>query len=198
MNAQTLPVGALRATRFLHLSAISQAISTSARDACAAAIGIARDAGALICYDTNLRLKLWPLAHARDVIRATMRTVDWAFPSFDDARQVYGSDQPDAIIDACIADGARNVALKMGAQGCIVAHAGTRAAVARHAVVVVDATGAGDCFDGAFIARLCQGDDPLQAAAYANAAAALSTRGYGAVEPLPRPAEVDAMMKAER
>ena len=54
----------------------------------------------------------------------------------------------------------------------------------------MDATAAGDTFDGAFLARLCAGDDPFAAARYANVAAALSTAGYGAVAPIPRPALV--------
>jgi len=198
MSAQALPADALRTTRFLHLSAISQAISASACDACAAAIDTARGAGAQITYDTNLRRKLWPLPRARDVIRATMRAVDWAIPSLEDAREIYGIADTGAIIDACLADGARNVVLKMGAAGCIVAAAGVRTAIRGHAVQSVDATGAGDCFDGAFVARLARGDDPLRAATYANAAAALSTLGYGAVAPLPRAAAVDALLGTRR
>src|SRR6185437_3368983 len=53
-------------------------------------------------------------------------------------------------------------------------------------VDAVDATGAGDCFDGAFATRLVAGDTPFMAGRYANAAAALATTGYGAVAPLPR------------
>ena len=60
----------------------------------------------------------------------------------------------------------------------------------------VDATGAGDCFDGAFVARIVAGDTPIAAARYANAAAALATTGYGAVAPLPRHADVAAFLAA--
>ena len=63
-----------------------------------------------------------------------------------------------------------------------------RERIAGHAVDAVDATGAGDCFDGAFAARMLAGDDPFAAARYANAAAALATTGFGAVAPLPRTA----------
>jgi 2-dehydro-3-deoxygluconokinase len=52
-------------------------------------------------------------------------------------------------------------------------------------VEALDATGAGDTFDGAFLSRLLEGDDPETAARYANVAAALSTTGYGAVTPIP-------------
>jgi 2-dehydro-3-deoxygluconokinase len=54
----------------------------------------------------------------------------------------------------------------------------------------VDATGAGDCFAGAVLARLAAGDDVPRAARAANVAAALSTQGVGAVAPLPRWAQV--------
>ena len=59
----------------------------------------------------------------------------------------------------------------------------------------VDATGAGDTFDGAFLARLLEGDDPVTAGRYANVAAALSTCGYGAVAPIPRKADVMAALR---
>ena len=61
----------------------------------------------------------------------------------------------------------------------------------------VDATGAGDCFDGAFVARVFAGDDAFAAARYANAAAALATTGYGAVAPLPRDGDVRGLLVAE-
>jgi len=63
-------------------------------------------------------------------------------------------------------------------------------------VDAVDATGAGDTLAGAFLARAVAGDDVWQAARYANAAAALSTTGYGAVAPIPSAAEVTAFLRA--
>jgi 2-dehydro-3-deoxygluconokinase len=66
--------------------------------------------------------------------------------------------------------------------------------IAGHKVNAVDATGAGDCFDGAFLARLDAGDDLVAAARYANAAAALTTTGFGAVAPLPRREQVAAFL----
>ncbi len=61
----------------------------------------------------------------------------------------------------------------------------------------IDATGAGDCYDGAFLAEYIRTGDAFVAGAYANVAAALSTQGYGAVAPLPRRAEVEARIAAE-
>lgn len=194
MRVEDLPLALLRSTKVLHLSAISQAISDSACDSCFAAMAAARDAGAKISYDTNLRLKLWPLPRARAIIRTSLALADWALPSLDEASLLFGRDDPDAIIDACHAAGVPLVVLRCGASGCIVSAGRRRERIAGHRVRTVDATGAGDCFDGAFAARLIAGEDPFAAARYANAAAALATTGYGAVAPLPRHPAVMALL----
>jgi 2-dehydro-3-deoxygluconokinase len=195
MRPADLPLDIVRAGKVLHLSGISQAISASACDACFAAMEAARTSGAKVSYDTNLRLKLWPLPRARAIIRASLALADWALPSLEDAALLFGREQPDAILDACHADGAPLVVLRCGAKGCVVSDGHRRERIAGHAVKAIDATGAGDCFDGAFAARLVAGDDPFTAARYANAAAALATTGYGAVAPLPRHHEVAALLR---
>src|SRR6476646_8901038 len=60
MRPETLPLDVVRSARLLHVSGISQAISASACDTVFAAIDEASAAGALVTYDPNLRLKLWP------------------------------------------------------------------------------------------------------------------------------------------
>jgi 2-dehydro-3-deoxygluconokinase len=190
MRPADLPLGMIHAAKVLHVSGISQAISASACDACFAAMEAARASGAKVSYDTNLRLKLWPLSRARAIIRATLALADWALPSLDDAALLFSRDEPDAILDACHADGAPLVVLRCGAAGCIVSDGRRRERIDGHRIAAVDATGAGDCFDGAFAARTVAGDDPFSAARYANAAAALATTGYGAVAPLPRHRDV--------
>lgn len=194
MRPADLPLAAIRAAKVLHLSGISQAISTSACDACFAAIDAARGAGVKVSYDTNLRLKLWPLPRSRAIIRASLALADWALPSLDDAKLLFEREDPEAIVDACHGAGTPLVVLRCGAQGCVVSDGRRRERIPGHRVNAVDATGAGDCFDGAFAVRLCAGDDPIAAARYANAAAALATTGYGAVAPLPRHAEVMALL----
>ena len=62
-------------------------------------------------------------------------------------------------------------------------------------VSAVDATGAGDAFDGAFLAEYIRHQDVFKSALYANASAALSTEGYGAVSPLPNREKVELFLK---
>lgn len=190
MTPETLAADYIAGAKFFHLSAIGQAISDSARQTCDAAIDAARKAGVKVSYDTNLRLRLWDLDVARSVIDATIARCDVALPSLDDSQQLTGMQEPDAIADYYLKLGAPLVALKMGSEGVLLAAGRDRFRLPAHRVEPVDATGAGDTFDGAFLARLLAGDDPQTAARYANVAAALSTMGYGAVTPMPRRAEV--------
>ena len=189
MEPATLPLDVIRGARVLHVSGISQAISASACDAVFAAIDAAAAAGARVSYDPNLRLKLWPLPRARAVILATIAQCDWFLPSLDECGSLSGLAEPQAILDWCHALGAPMVVLKCGPRRDGVRRT-PRGAHRRPPCRRVDATGAGDCFDGAFAARIVAGDDPIAAARYANAAAALATTGYGAVAPLPRDADV--------
>ncbi|MBE1159313.1 sugar kinase [Dyella sp. 7MK23] len=181
-----LPSQAIAAARVLHLSGVSLAISQSACDASLAAMAEARAAGVMVSFDTNLRLRLWPLSRARAITREALHGCDLCLPSWDDITVLLDCDERDAIVDTLLGWGVKLIALKMGARGCYVATPAQRTLVPPHAVAAIDATGAGDCFGGAFVARVVAGDDAVAAARYANVAAALSTTGYGAVASIPR------------
>jgi len=196
MRPEDLPLDLVRSARFVHASGISMAISSSACDAVLAAFDAGRSAGAKISFDSNLRFKLWPLARARATIGAAAAMTDYFFPSIDDARSLSGLDDPDANLDWAHRLGAKQVFLKLGAEGVIASDGARRERIAGHRVNAVDATGAGDCFCGAALARLAAGDSLFDAARYANAAAALATIGFGAVAPLPRPDAVRNLLKA--
>jgi 2-dehydro-3-deoxygluconokinase len=185
-----LPSDILGSTRFFYSSGITLAISPSACDAAFAAIDIARSAGAKFVFDANVRPALWPVERARDIISRTMPLSEYFLLSLEDAELLIGSVDPEAILDWCADAGARVVILKLGAQGAFFSNRGVRRRIDGFVVSAVDATGAGDCFAGAFMARLSRGDDVHEAVRYANGAAALTCTGYGAVEPLPYPEKV--------
>lgn len=183
--------------KFLQVSGISQAISASACDAVYHAIDVARANGVHVAYDTNLRLNLWPLDRARAIIHDTVRRCEIVLPGLDDARTLTGYSEPDAIADFYLELDCAVVALTLGHKGTLVATRDERRHVAGFDVQAVDTTAAGDTFDGAFLARLSEGDDPFAAARFANAAAALSTLGYGAVAPMPAGSDVSKFLATQ-
>jgi 2-dehydro-3-deoxygluconokinase len=148
-----------------------------------------------VSYDTNLRLRLWPLDRARAVIHAAAGLADILKTSIEDARQLTGLDDPDKIADFYLSVGPTIVLMTLGQDGAIAATKAKRERIAPRAAKLVDATGAGDMFAGAFLAEYLQTKDPFAAGRYANVAAALSTEGYGAVAPMPKRAAVEAAMR---
>ena len=195
MYAQAdLPEAAIAAARMLYVSGISQGISYSAADAVFAAIDIARRNGVAVAYDTNYRPRLWPPARAAAVMHAAMAQTDYALPGIEDVRTLTGLADPDAMLDFYLRLGPKVVVLKMGESGAYLATPEHRVRIPKHDVQVVDATGAGDTFCGSFLARILAGDGPERAARYASVAAALKCTGYGAVAPIPRAADVLAVL----
>lgn len=144
MRPADVPRPLLAATRVLHVSGISQAISASATETVEHAMRVAGEAGALVAYDPNLRLKLWPLERAREVITASIALCDHFLPSYDDVQLVCGLDKPEDIIAWSHAQGAKQVVLKLGRDGSLVSDGKGCVAVAAHRVDAIDATGAGD------------------------------------------------------
>ncbi|MBO1075396.1 sugar kinase [Roseomonas marmotae] len=193
LGPEDVPAETIRHAKILHLSGISQAISTSACDACFRAIEVAKEAGVKVSYDTNLRRPLWPLPRARAIIHAAIAYADIALPSMDDATALTGLEDPDAVADFYLRLSPL-VLLKLGKEGSMVATRDGRTRIPGRKVKAVDATGAGDTFAGNVLARILAGDDVEEAARYANAAAALATTGYGAVAPMPRPDAVRALL----
>jgi 2-dehydro-3-deoxygluconokinase len=179
--------------RFMYASGISLAVM---HDAVTEAFRVAKAAGAKIAFDANLRQKLWPLERAREAIARAAAMADYFFPSLEDAQALSGKTDEAGILAWAHGLGARNVFLKLGAHGVIVSDGSSPVRVQGCSVRFVDATGAGDCFAGAALARLCAGDGIVHAARYANAAAALKTTGYGAVGPIPHPEAVRGLLES--
>lgn len=194
MTPASLDRERIASAKLLHLSGISLAISASARETGFAAIEMARAAGTKVSFDTNLRLKLWTLEQARETMFRAIALSDLCLPSYDDVLALTGLSDPDALVDHCHKLGAKQVALKLGADGALVSDGARRERISPFPCVPVDATGAGDTFGGALAARLVAGDDLFAAARHAAVAAALSTEGYGAVEPIPSAARVRAAL----
>ncbi|MBV9637650.1 MAG: sugar kinase, partial [Methylobacteriaceae bacterium] len=121
LSPADVPADYIGSARILHLSGISQAVSAGAADAGFAAMDIAKRAGRRVSYDTNLRLKLWPLARARAIMHEAMRSADIALPGLDDARQLTGLQEPDEIADFYLRLGPQIVALTLGSEGSLIA-----------------------------------------------------------------------------
>lgn len=94
--------------------------------------------------------------------------------------------------DALVALGVRCPIITMGEQGAYLHGHGLVPAV--DAGPVVETTGAGDAFNGAFAAALSEGQSPLRAVAYGCATAGISVTRAGTAPAMPTRAEVEALL----
>lgn len=95
--------------------------------------------------------------------------------------------------------GVGTVLVKLGARGCLlVPRSGPPIRQAAFTVPVVDTTGAGDCFTGAYTVGLVEGLPEAQRLRLACAAAALCVQGLGAMPSMPRRAAVEAFLAQQK
>jgi ribokinase len=90
--------------------------------------------------------------------------------------------------------GPRTVIMKLGAAGCYIAGPEGEAAVPGFAVHALDTTAAGDTFNGALAVALAEGLPLLDAARFANAAAAISVTRTGAQASIPTREEAESFL----
>lgn len=176
----------LASARFLHLTGITAALSESCLATVRAAQVMARAHGVGVVLDPNLRLKLWPLARAREVIRGLLQMTDVFLPGLEEGQQLFGVETAAEVADAALALGAGQVVVKLGAGGAYLATAGARVHVEGCAVRnAVDTIGAGDAFAAGFVAGLLRGLPEVEAVRLGNAAGARVVTVPGDVEALP-------------
>jgi len=145
-------------------------------------------AGKILCADTTKR------KNGETVVDAAcaLRHLDYFFPNLDEAKLLTGFHNPDAIADAFLAVGVKNVALKLGGGGCLLKNARERHVVPVYPVAeCVDTTGAGDNFAAAFIAAVLEGRSFRECGAFANAAASVCVESLGSTTAKLDRAEVD-------
>ncbi len=175
----------LRSARIFHVSGISQAISASCREAVLKAIRTVKDSGGIVSYDPNIRTKLLPIEATREMIYDTLKMVDIALPSLEDAALLTGLQSPEEDAQDLLKLGPKLVVLKLGFEGCLVIEAGKVVRIPPYSIKVLDTTGAGDAFNAGFITGFLEWRDPIKAARFANAVAALKVSQIGAVRNLP-------------
>jgi len=129
-----------------------------------------------------------------DGLHAAARTVDHLLCSRSHFAHLVESQDAEGVARALARDTSTAVVLTDGSRGWWAVAGGEERSGKALSVEVVDTTGAGDAFCGAYLAEVEGGADVFEAARAANAAAALSTTGAGARSRLARREEVDALL----
>lgn len=175
----------LEGADIVYLSGISLAILSPA-DRCVALDLLRALKGRVgqIVFDTNYRPLLWgDVETAREIAEEAIRASDVVLPSQEDLEKLYGEAAPERQMAHLVELGVPEAAITTGPGRCLV-HAGhTRWVEGERASVVVDTSGAGDSFNGAYLATRLRGGPPVAAAEAGLALAAQVVGERGAVIP---------------
>ncbi|SDL67166.1 sugar kinase [Halarsenatibacter silvermanii] len=184
----------VKSADFLHVMGCSLSGSESLKEAILKAIEAADQSGVKISFDPNLRIELLELERFRDLSQRVLQKADIVLSGREELDELTEGNAAEGARNL-IAEGAETVILKAGEKKTEVFHGDEHWWAEPFPAEEVDPTGAGDCFDGAFIAALSRGHGAEKAVQYGMAAGALSVQARGPMEGAAFKSELDQLLK---
>ena len=137
-------------------------------------LAAAKKSGAITTYDL-----LAPSADVLTDLESYLPNIDYFMPAMEEAAEICGLDDPDAIADFFLERGATACIFKWGAMGSFYATPTQRERIPAFKTAVVDTTGCGDAYCAGFVSGIVDGLEPLEACRRGTAAASLVATGLG-------------------
>ena len=175
---------------YLYLSGISLAILPAAsREKLMALLSACRQNGGKVIFDNNYRPRLWAdKSSAQQAYSEMLRHTDIAFLTLDDEHLLWGEQPLDAVIARTREAGVQEIAIKRGADSCLVAIGDEPLrevpAIKLAKEKVIDTTAAGDSFSAGYLAVRLAGGSAEDAAARGHLTASTVIQHRGAIIPL--------------
>jgi len=190
MMPEDLSEEVLRACDHVHITALSM-FTNPPRAAALRATQLAKAAGATVSFDPASYQMIRQMGYDTFTRIPAGLPIDMLFPNRDEGEALTGEREPTAITQRLRERYPEAiVVLKLDRDGCYVMADGHAQHYPTGDGLVIDATGAGDAFDAAFIARYLRDRDVAAAARFANAIGSWVVARYGARPP------VDAQLAA--
>ncbi|MCQ8892763.1 MAG: carbohydrate kinase family protein [Candidatus Methanosuratincola sp.] len=138
----------------------------------------AKEDGAMVTFDPGRLLINRGIGH----IRPVLERVDLLLLNGKEAKALTGHDDPEMAAASLIRQGAKSVAVKLGAKGVFISDGRSGKLIPAFKVDAIDTTGAGDAFAAGMIMALSEGEGLTDAIRFANAVAALKVTRLGSHE----------------
>lgn len=194
MEPEHLDEAYIQGAKLLHVTGITAALSDSCRRTVRRAIDIAKDAGVKVSFDPNLRLKLWSIEEAREVLLPFAADADYFLPGWDELMLLYSTDSYEAVKQKLLELDAVTI-IKGKDDATIVLEGSEETAVPFYkAEKVIDTVGAGDGFCAGFLAGIMKGMTPVEAVKLASINGSLVVQMRGDWEALPEWSVVEQRM----
>ncbi len=191
LTPEDVPDHLIGATRLVHLTGITLALSISARDTVRSVVARAQEAGALVSLDVNYRSALWSVEEARHALHEVLPHVDLLFAGLEEAAlldpRISTPEDAASLIDQF---SLQQLVVKLGSDGAVALADGVTAKVRAHTVDVVDSVGAGDAFVAGYLCSFLAGASIDESLAQGAAVGAFACMVAGDWEGAPGPGEL--------
>jgi len=170
------------------ISGITPALNERVRNSALKSVEMSKSKGIKVVFDTNIRIKLLKNKEkAHECVQPFLEKADIVFTGMGDLNFLFKGEfegKKNQLKE--LAKNAEIIVIKMGEKGAIALYEGHTYKQEAFKVPVVDELGAGDAFDGAFLASILKGYDVKAALKYGCAAGAITVSLKGDIEPLPK------------
>ncbi|MGG2198084.1 sugar kinase [Paenibacillus validus] len=198
MKPEQLDESYISQAQYLHVTGITMALSESARETLKESVRLAKKNGVKVCFDPNLRLKLWSLEEARGALLEMAQEADYFLPGLDELKLLYATESFDEIIGklrelpgVSIVKGGEDVTY-------IVDKTSVTEVPYFKAERIVDTVGAGDGFCAGFIAGLLKNYSLAEAVRLGNLIGCMVVQNEGDWEGIPTWEQVEAFLNNEK
>lgn len=177
----------IKSAKVIYITGITPAISEPAREATEEMLRLALENGQMIVFDPNLRLKLWGIGQAREVLVPLMQKSTYVLPGEEELTQLMDCEGLEIAIETAHGLGIGNIIVKTGANGAVIALTGENVVEVPAFILKnpISSMGAGDCFAAGFVAGLLKDKSLKECARWGNAMGAFCLMGWGPYQTLP-------------
>lgn len=177
----------IKNSKVVYATGITQSLSISANEAVRTAFRIAKENDVKVAYDINFATRIWDVDEAKAALDDVLPYIDVIFVNLEhDIKPLYGISSSDLAIKTFWDKGISTVvvrenngAVTLGYNGEIVTKS------LQNLEEVVDTTGAGDVFNGAFLYGIINGYNAFEAMRLGLIDVYYQTQGIGAIKSIP-------------
>lgn len=173
----------LDGVKFFHIMGCSLSAKKEFGEEIVKTMNLAKEKGAKISFDPNIRKELLKDETSLELVKKVMGYTSVFLPGVEELLMIMVEKTVENAVKKAFKNPVLEIlALKKGSKGCTVYTRNEQYEMGVYPVEAVDATGAGDSFDGAFISGLLEEKGISECLKMAAAAGAINTSAFGPME----------------
>ncbi|WP_233190917.1 sugar kinase [Sporosarcina sp. P19] len=198
MQKEELPEDIFEGLKYLHVTGVTPALSSSCKELVFKAIELARKHEVKIIFDPNIRFKLWEKEEAFEVLNAIAVRADYILAGIEEAAFLTNQTEVREICQTLQKNAQQIIVIKRGKESTVLyEHGHYKEIPVVNVANIVDPVGAGDAFAAGFVHGLLLNCRHEESVRYGNSLGARVIQQYGDIDGLPTLEEFNEGLKGD-